>query len=380
MPRLDLEPRLGASAGNLTRTPHSHSRSAAALSLAALLPLAAAAAAGAAVRVLWRRRRRRLRSQRANDGEALLQMGSAELGLQADAWPGGRPALNRRLRLAALVRAESNGNIEMLPLAGLPAALAHQLASGQGSAAAGSMASQEWEAEHSSLPGLEAESLLPGGDAGAGAGAGPALSTGRGSSGDSSGRSSSGMPPDCGRRWGLETASLQLQLGALEARGAVPSLGPVSGSMTDVPGQPPAMAPPTNICTPSTLHVQFVADADGQLVELGEGGHAVVYLARLQGVEVAVKVGTGAAWLAWLPSWLGWQNISARPTYSSHLLKVTELLSGVESQSIWRETALLRRCIHERIVPLYGVALKVHEAVFVAAAGVRTAGWSGGLQ
>lgn len=94
------------------------------------------------------------------------------------------------------------------------------------------------------------------------------------------------MPPDCGRRWGLETASLQLQLGALE----------------------------------------FVADADGQLVELGEGGHAVVYLARLQGVEVAVKV--------------------------------TELLSGVESQSIWRETALLRRCIHERIVPLYGVALK----------------------
>jgi hypothetical protein len=43
--------------------------------------------------------------------------------------------------------------------------------------------------------------------------------------------------------------------------------------------------------------LQLITDAEGRPVELGEGAHAVVYLGRLQGEEVAVKVG-GARHLA----------------------------------------------------------------------------------
>ena len=43
-------------------------------------------------------------------------------------------------------------------------------------------------------------------------------------------------------------------------------------------------------------------------------------------------------------------------------LQVFELQPGVESGAIWQEVCLLRRCIHERIVPLLGVAVKVSEA------------------
>jgi predicted Ser/Thr protein kinase len=41
---------------------------------------------------------------------------------------------------------------------------------------------------------------------------------------------------------------------------------------------------------PLSLSLQFVTDGGGQLMVLGEGGHAVVYLARLRGIAVAVKV------------------------------------------------------------------------------------------
>lgn len=41
--------------------------------------------------------------------------------------------------------------------------------------------------------------------------------------------------------------------------------------------------------------LQFVTDANGGLVELGQGHFAVVYLAHLLGAEVAVKVRPGAA-------------------------------------------------------------------------------------
>lgn len=37
---------------------------------------------------------------------------------------------------------------------------------------------------------------------------------------------------------------------------------------------------------------QFVTDASGQPLELGKGAQAVVYQGRLQGYDVAVKVGT----------------------------------------------------------------------------------------
>ena len=43
--------------------------------------------------------------------------------------------------------------------------------------------------------------------------------------------------------------------------------------------------------TASSTCLQFITDAQGQMVVLGEGGAAVVYLAEMQGVQVAVKVG-----------------------------------------------------------------------------------------
>jgi len=32
---------------------------------------------------------------------------------------------------------------------------------------------------------------------------------------------------------------------------------------------------------------------------------------------------------------------------------------GVQSEAFWREVALLQRCVHPRIVPVYGVAVQV---------------------
>jgi hypothetical protein len=129
---------------------------------------------------------------------------------------------------------------------------------------------------------------------------------------------------------------------------------------------------------PRSLLLQMATDAQGRLVELGEGAFAVVYLGRLQGSPVAVKVGehnrgwhapgqcpgivfNGLARMAdgkqhippvHVPAW--------RPPPGA--LQVIELLPGMDSDIAWREAALLRDCSHERIVPLYGVALKVGEA------------------
>ena len=53
----------------------------------------------------------------------------------------------------------------------------------------------------------------------------------------------------------------------------------------------------TQVCPVLTEHTcsppppQFVTDNHGRLVVLGEGAHAVVYHGRLQGCDVAVKVG-----------------------------------------------------------------------------------------
>ena len=46
------------------------------------------------------------------------------------------------------------------------------------------------------------------------------------------------------------------------------------------------------------LVLQLTLDEDGKLVELGVGGQAIVYLGRLPGMEVAVKVGgrVGVSW------------------------------------------------------------------------------------
>lgn len=91
------------------------------------------------------------------------------------------------------------------------------------------------------------------------------------------------------RRWGLETESLRLPPAALEVRVGRLRLG--CGAAGKVPWRRPMpcrhaqQAPPPMPPAPP----QFMTDDDGLLVELGEGAHAVVYLARLQGREVAVK-------------------------------------------------------------------------------------------
>ena len=39
--------------------------------------------------------------------------------------------------------------------------------------------------------------------------------------------------------------------------------------------------------------------------------------------------------------------------------QVFELQAEMDSGAVWQEVCLLRRCTHERIVPLLGVAIKV---------------------
>ena len=52
-----------------------------------------------------------------------------------------------------------------------------------------------------------------------------------------------------------------------------------------LPHPPPSLPPPSPTPLP-----QFVTGTDGQLVSLGAGSHGAVFLARLQGTKVAVKV------------------------------------------------------------------------------------------
>ena len=169
-------------AANGTHAPAA-STAAPGMSLAALAPLAAAAAAGAAGRVLWRCRRRRLHSQQGPDCEMLLQAGREQQpDRQVDGSAGDRAALTRRARLAALVSSEIGGSIEVLPIAGLPAALAHQLAPLEGSGQGSPLAA-------------EAQGPPPAGRAGGG-------------------------DANRSRQWGLSTVSLQLKPGALEVGGS----------------------------------------------------------------------------------------------------------------------------------------------------------------
>ena len=48
------------------------------------------------------------------------------------------------------------------------------------------------------------------------------------------------------------------------------------------------------------------------------------------------------------------------------LLQVFELQPGMDSGVIWQEVCLLRRCAHERIVPLRGVAVKVSSRCYIS--------------
>jgi hypothetical protein len=127
-------------------------------------------------------------------------------------------------------------------------------------------------------------------------------------------------------------------------------------------------------------------------VELGAGSHSVVYLAKLQGMDVAVKVCRPSArgcvpcrWccccgarirvsfpaLAIMPCQPGLSSLLPFlpcPDLHCTALQVCELLPGTDSRAIWREVSILRSCAHERIVPLFGVALKVWRAACSLAA------------
>lgn len=46
-------------------------------------------------------------------------------------------------------------------------------------------------------------------------------------------------------------------------------------------------------------------------------------------------------------------------------LQVFELADGVASRRMWQEVTLLRDCVHERLVPLYGVAMSVRNQLAV---------------
>ena len=43
-------------------------------------------------------------------------------------------------------------------------------------------------------------------------------------------------------------------------------------------------------------------------------------------------------------------------------LQVFAVQHGMDSQAFWQEISLLARCVHPRIVPVYGVAMHVRAA------------------
>lgn len=54
------------------------------------------------------------------------------------------------------------------------------------------------------------------------------------------------------------------------------------------------------------LPPQFIAEPDGSLVQLGEGAHGVVYLAKMQDMYVAAKVGAaGCSSACTMRGWCG---------------------------------------------------------------------------
>jgi len=148
---------------------------------------------------------------------------------------------------------------------------------------------------------------------------------------------------------------------------------------------PPALPACLPACLPARPPTQFVWDSSGQVVLLGEGSQALVCLGRLQGMEVAVKVGRAggqgqgqerlfggqtrerASYKATLDSVMPnrWfvklaQLAHAHPTaHPPHLPQACELQPGVDPQAVLREAALLRHCAHPRIVPLFAVACQV---------------------
>lgn len=122
-------------------------------------------------------------------------------------------------------------------------------------------------------------------------------------------------------------------------------------------------------------------------MQLGEGAHGVVYLAKLampgDGLYVAVKVGgCGLAGLAGCDA-AAMRSFAARfaaprdsPCGPAPLLllfrtQVLHLGSDLRSSRFWREVQLLRHCAHPRMVPVYGVALQVGAAAVGVGSGMQ---------
>ena len=137
--------------------------------------------------------------------------------------------------------------------------------------------------------------------------------------------------------------------------------------LSPAPHTPAALAAPL-FAASCRRRTQFVADSRGELVVLGTGTHAVVYLAVLRGQRVAVKV-------------RGWVVAGARDRVQEcalrcacgllctpladllmrrpNLTQAFELGAGIDSGQMWQEVALLRNCQHPRVVQLLGVAVEV---------------------
>ena len=69
----------------------------------------------------------------------------------------------------------------------------------------------------------------------------------------------------------------------------------VGALVTAVLRDPSTSVPPTGVPSDCLLaNLQFIVDNQNQLVELGSGAHAAVYLGRLHGERVAIKVHSGS--------------------------------------------------------------------------------------
>lgn len=149
----------------------------------------------------------------------------------------------------------------------------------------------------------------------------------------------------------------------------------------------------TACCTShDSLRPQFVADEAGQLVALGSGTHGDVFLARLDSLQVAVKVsclvGRDASTRALLREsgrstclLVGYEAhgshaaVAIAPGSTAVLLlpsklhpsappcaQVIELGVLLNPGRVWQEVGLLRRANHPRIVKLLGVGMEVSAA------------------
>ena len=136
----------------------------------------------------------------------------------------------------------------------------------------------------------------------------------------------------------------------------------------------------SNPALPAPHCPQIFRGPDGEPLVLGEGSNGVVFLGRLPGMAVAVKARAagGAAGLrvsnarpaCCCPGAARPRAPPPPPRHATHTsactplratrhppAQVFELQAGLDSRRAWREAQLLRRCAHERLVPLYGVAL-----------------------